>query len=242
MPYMPTSPHLIEAEQLVDYLRHPDCPLTNNTYKPPGEPNVVIWGSPGVPSTWVVYAQCASFLTSVLSHTYPSWATDDYFRGYFGSVRPLARDFYRVLAAGTAPHFSAVSRVADLLPGDYVAIDYRNGQETNTGHLVMVRRVVGTYTSPSSTLNFPGETQYAVEIVDCTSDPHGVFGVGDYAAFPDTRMVDGTNDNDGAGYGHMMFYAANTTGAFTRYRWSVNSGSANTFPVSQRPIAAARIT
>ncbi|WP_460064440.1 hypothetical protein [Streptomyces sp. YKOK-I1] len=33
--------------------------------------------------------------------------------------------------------------------------------------------------------------------------------------------------------GHMMFYASDTTGEFSRYRWSVNSAkSTNTWPVS----------
>jgi hypothetical protein len=45
----------------------------------------------------------------------------------------------------------------------------------------------------------------------------------------------------GVGIGHMMFYASDASGEFSRYRWSVNSGSSNTHPVSSRPIAAARI-
>jgi len=204
------APHLSEAEYLVDYLRLPECPATNNVYKEPDEPNVVTWGPPGDATTWQVRAQCASFLTAVLARTYPSWATAEFFQTYFSSSSPLARDYQQVWAAGTAPHFQPVSQVSQLQPGDLIAIDYQNGQQTNTGHVVMVRRLKGSYTSPSSTLNFPGETQYAVEIVDCTSDPHGVFGIGDYFAFPDTRIVDGVNDRQGAGFGHLMCYASQT--------------------------------
>jgi hypothetical protein len=38
-----------------------------------------------------------------------------------------------------------------------------------------------------------------------------------------------------------MFYASDATGEFSRYRWSVNSGSARTYAVSDRPISAARV-
>jgi hypothetical protein len=238
---MPSPPHLIEAERLADYLHLPECPAENNTYKDSDQPSVVTWGNPGEPASWLARAQCASFITAVLMHTYPGWATVEYFRTHFGRASPPSRDYRRVLATHGIPHLRPVTRVADLSPGDILAIDYANGQATNTGHVVMVRRVKGTYTAPSPTLNFPGEVQYAVEIVDCTSDPHGVHGVGDYFTYPDNRIADGASDNDGVGYGHMMCYASESTGAFTRYRWSVNTSSAGTHTVAQRPIAAARV-
>ena len=87
----------------------------------------------------------------------------------------------------------------------------------------------------------PPHMAYAVEVVDCTSDPHGVYGLNDYIAFPDTRMPDEVTENDGGGYGHMMFYAASDTGEVSRYRWSVNTGSAGTYTVAQRPVTAVRI-
>ncbi|MGQ4434343.1 MULTISPECIES: hypothetical protein [unclassified Streptomyces] len=97
----------------------------------------------------------------------------------------------------------------------------------------------------SGTADFPGETQYAVEIVDCTSDPHGVYALTNYPAYPDTRMV-GTVPGEnlqGVGIGHMMFYASDATGEFSRYRWSVNSAkSTGTYDVTARPVAAARVS
>ena len=221
-PYPPVSPHLTEAEHLVDYLRHPACPAANNDYKDPTQPNNVVWGEPGRPETFFVQAQCASFLTAVLMRTYPDWATPDFYRTHFGSISPVARTYRAKWAAGTVPHFTIVPRVDQLRPGDLIAIDYLNDKNVNTGHVVLVRRLKATYVAPIASLNFPGETQYAVEIVDCTSEPHGTPGIGNYDAFPDTRIV-GDVEGQGAGYGHMMLYASNTTGAITRYRWSVNS-------------------
>lgn len=240
-PHRTSTPHLLEAEQLVGYLSLPTCPLSNNTYKEPHQPNVVRWGSPGDASSWVNQSQCASFQTAVLRRTY-RWATPRFFRTHFGLASPFARDYRAAFARGGVPHFRPVRRVADLLPGDLVAVDYRNDQDTNTGHIVMVRSVRGTYTAPVASLNFPGETQYAVEVVDCTAEPHGRHGVGGYSAFPDSRIFHANARTTGAGYGHMMFYASDETGEFTRYRWSVNSSSAGAYEVRRRPVAAARIT
>jgi hypothetical protein len=238
--YPPTPAHLIEAQYLVDHLRLPGSPAANNAYRDAGEATIVTWGEPRHLDGWRVRAQCASFLTAVLARAY-AWATDEFFDRHFQSASPFARDFRRVWAEARIPHFERINSVAALEPGDLIAIDYRNGQPTNTGHVVMVRQLKAPYTAPGSTLNFPGETQYPVEIVDCTSDPHGEDRLAGYDAYPDTRLDTGVPD-DGAGYGHMMFYGANGGGAFTRYRWSVNSSSANTFTVAQRPIVAVRVS
>ncbi|CAM4164300.1 hypothetical protein KIPE111705_43180 [Kibdelosporangium persicum] len=241
-PYLPTVPHVIEAETFAQYLNLPSCPRANNNYKDDGTPNILTWGTPGQPATWFNQSQCASFLTGLLRRTYPAIATDDYFETHFGSRSPNARQYRQTFAGPVIPHWQRITKLADLRAGDFIAIDYNNGQPTQTGHIVMVRRIKGTYVAPSSSLNFPGETQYAVEVVDCTSDPHGVLGVGNYHAYPDIRLIDGVNDREGVGFGHMMFYVSSSTGVFTRYRWSVNTSSSGAYPVAQRPIAAARFT
>ncbi|MBB5957503.1 hypothetical protein FHS29_004098 [Saccharothrix tamanrassetensis] len=240
-PHRTSAPHLLEAEQLIGYLSLPTCPLANNTYKTPDQPNVVTWGSPGDATTWFNQSQCASFQTAVLKRTY-RWATSKFFRRHFGLSSPFARDYRAAFERSGIPHFRRVRRVADLRPGDLIAVDYRNDQDTNTGHIVMVRSLRGVYAAPVASLNFPGETQYAVEVVDCTSEPHGLHGVGSYSSFPDSRIFNATAKINGAGTGHMMFYASDETGEFTRYRWSVNTSSTATYTVAQRPTSAARIS
>ncbi|MEU2619175.1 LamG domain-containing protein [Streptomyces sp. NPDC007157] len=199
------------------------------------------WGRPDDLASWVARARCASFVTALLRHTY-GWATDAYFLQHFRQRGPEAASYCAAFLTDTGgPRFRPVRKVTDLRPGDLIAVDY-NGQDTeSTGHIVVVRAVKGVF---SGVADFPGETQYAVEIIDCTSDPHGVYGLSNYPRYPDTRMVsnvDGENFQ-GVGIGHMMFYAADATGAFSRYRWSVNSSaSTGTHPVTYRPVAAARI-
>lgn len=201
----------------------------------------VTWGRPDDLASWVSRARCSSFVTALLRHTY-GWATDAYFLQYFGEKGPEAADYCQAFLRNSGgPRFRPVRRVTDLRPGDLIAVDY-NGQDTaNTGHIVLVREVKGIF---SGVADFPGETQYAVEIVDCTSDPHGVHGLSNYPRYPDTRMVsdvDGENFQ-GVGIGHMMFYASDATGGFSRYRWSVNSSATTgTHPVGDRPVAAARL-
>ncbi|MHC0429842.1 LamG domain-containing protein [Streptomyces sp. O3] len=211
----------------------------NNVYLV-GAPSRVVWGSPGDPVEWVAHSRCSSFLTWVLKHTY-GWATDDYFRQYFQDRIPEAADFRQAFTDGTAgPHFKRVTKVADLQPGDFVAVDYLGASETATGHIAMVREIKGVHTG---SVNFDGETQYAVEVVDCTSNPHGTYKYATYAPYPDTRMTGLVDEEnfEGVGIGHMMFYASDATGEFSRYRWSVNSSAAQSHTVSERPIAAARI-
>jgi hypothetical protein len=236
----PPRPHLVEAQYLVDYLRLAESPAGNNVYKRPDEANIVTWGAPGRVADFRVQAQCASFVTAVLQRTYP-WATDAFFLTHFGAPSPFARDYARVLGTGGVPHFTRLDRVTDLQPGDLIAIDYRNEQDTNTGHIGIVRRVRPPDTAPASTLNFPGEVQYPVEIVDCTSDPHGMHGVGNYESYPDSRLAPGVT-NDGAGYGTMMVYGRADSGFFSRYRWSVNTSSTGVYRATERPVVAARVS
>ncbi|MFF8841149.1 LamG domain-containing protein [Streptomyces sp. NPDC015127] len=211
----------------------------NNVYLV-GSPSSMVWGRADDPASWIAHARCSSFITWVLKHTY-TWATDTYFTQYFQDRIPEAADYRIAFAAGTAgPRFQRVRKVTDLQPGDLISVDYNGADPDNTGHIVMVREVKGVYTG---SLTFTGETQYAVEVVDCTADPHGVYGLSSYAPYPDTRMVSNVDGENlqGVGIGHMMFYASDTTGEFSRYRWSVNSGSTKTYTVAERPIAAARL-
>lgn len=211
----------------------------NNVYLV-GASSRVIWGTPDDLSSWIAQARCSSFITRVLKHTY-GWATDDYFTQYFQDRIPEAADYRQAFTNGTAgPRFQQIRKVTDLQPGDLISVDYMGQVEDNTGHIVMVREVKGVF---SGVADFPGETQYAVEVVDCTGEPHGVYALTNYPKYPDTRMVSlvAEENFEGAGIGHMMFYASDTTGEFSRYRWSVNTRKEHAYPVADRPLSAARI-
>jgi hypothetical protein len=204
------------------------------------------WGNPADPGTWVARARCSSFVSAVLKHTYP-WATDTYFQTWFQDPSPEAEDYRRYFAENPGPRMRRIEKVTDLLPGDLIAIDYstiENGTpQVNTGHIVLVRELKAASTSGPAT--HPGVVQYPIEVLDCTAEAHGEYQYATYKDFPDTRMVweDGTGAGanfQGVGIGHMFFYA-DAAGGFAGYRWSVNSGTANTYSVAARPITAVRL-
>jgi hypothetical protein len=244
-PFGPFPPHLLEAERLLGYLDQLPWESGNNSYRmpaPPGQPEQpdrMIWGEPGDPRTYLNLAQCASFQTGVLKHSYPQWATDAFFTTYFRSPSPQAWQYHRVFTGrhGTVPHFTPVLKIDQLRVGDLIALDDLDRQpgDTDTGHMMLVRRLAGRYTKQG---NQDGSTQHAVQVVDCTKNPHGVYGTGDYPSYPDSRITS-QHKWPGGGFGHLMLYADDHTGRFTGIRWSVNSSVFN--PISQRAIAVAHV-
>jgi hypothetical protein len=244
-PYGPYPPHLLEVERLLGYLNLLPWESGNNTYRmpaPPGQPEQqdrMTWGAPGDPASYQNFARCASFQTGVLKYSYPQWATSDFFTTYFRSASPQAWQYHRIFTGqhGTVPHFTPVPTIDDLRVGDLIALNDLDRQpgDTDTGHVLLVRRLVGTYDRVGGQ---KGSTQYAIQVVDCTKDPHGVYATGDYPSYPDSRITSGRKW-PGAGFGHVMLYADSVTGVFTGIRWSVNSSVFN--PITERAIAAAHI-
>jgi hypothetical protein len=248
------------AEQLVDHLALLDWDSGANRYKSSpeldGRPTVVAWGEPGRPEGFRVLAQCASFLTRVLIRAYGpgtphGWASGDHLRrtcfpaltGSGHTWSPRSRDYRRLFAeADGRGHFRAVPRVAELRPGDLVAIAYEMGHPgPHSGHVVMVRGGKGPLPGAP---DGPG-VAHVVEVVDCTHRPHGSprEDPAAFAAFPDTRWCGARGEwagpHTGAGYGHMLFYADPATGAFTGYRW--HPADPRLHLAAHRPAAAARV-
>jgi hypothetical protein len=206
-------PHLLEAENLVEYLRLRADPWSYNRYDAPGEnlgTTAVVWGRPGHPEEFGNLSQCASFVTSVLERAYGAdtaygWATRDYFDSYFppkggGPARtvpyPTAEDLQAGFAdAAQVPHVDQVTKPVNLRPGDLVAVDYDAGATSApyTGHVVMIRAAEGTFPSPVDARLGSGVVPYLFQIVDCTSNPHGgpdltsQSSIDHYRAHPDTR-------------------------------------------------------
>ncbi|MEV6974969.1 hypothetical protein [Kitasatospora sp. NPDC093806] len=196
------------------------------------------------------------------SYSY-GWATRDYFQQYFikdpanPNPYPTAEKYQQAfLDTAALPHFTRVTKPVYLRPGDLVALDYYPKEDNTkpyTGHIVMIRQRKGTWSDPVVDAVFDRPVvPYVFEIIDCTSDPHGNPDLGGTAtdlfrAFPDTRIEEipttaGTSawkEHDGAGYGHMIFYADAETKLFAGYRWSVNAPKAR--KVADRPITAGRV-
>jgi hypothetical protein len=74
--------------------------------------------------------------------------------------------------------------------------------------------------------------QYAVQVLDSTSNPHGWIINGTehpYKQWADTRRLDGTGTSvteyDGASYGWMVLFANATDGKVYGWRWGVDESA-----------------
>jgi len=216
--------HLASGQQLVANLALTAWPGQNaiNTYDTGGTAGVT-WGTPGVAAGWSNDTKCARFVRELFGRAY-AWATDAWFTQEFGSTSP---DTDKLVASMPgADHFDVVTTVPSLQAGDLVMFD-----KTGAGvdHTAVVRQV----TSLANAITpVAGTVQYALEVLDSTSNPHGYLINGTnhtYKQWADTRRLDGAGTSvteyNGAGNGWMVLYADSATGTVYGWRWGVNESA-----------------
>jgi hypothetical protein len=194
-------PHLDWAVLLVDNVL-PE----HNAYGT--SPNYVLWAGVGGATLYENRSQCNSFLTQLLRQGY-GWTSSDIL-AWLGSTSPTAAMYHDAIAAEDG--WELVLLVADLVPGDVIAIRYPPGGSV-TGHVATVvsAPVLRVPTKPL----VAGTDQFEVEVADSSSTGHGPL---------DTRLLpDGTWDA-GAGIGVMRLYT-DATLAVVGHTWSTGSGS-----------------
>ena len=223
----PATQHLTDGEQLVTNLALTPWPgqAAVNTYDADAPTGGVTWGMSGIAAGWSNDTKCARLIDDLLSHAY-TWATSTWFKAVFAdSTKPdtakwMAADFT------TATHLESVDTVAAVAPGDVILFDKAG---TGIDHTVVVRQVTaltGGLTPETGTV------QYAVQVLDSTSNPHGYLINGTnhtYKQWADTRRLDGSGTSvteyNGAGYGWMVLYANSSTGVVYGWRWGVNESA-----------------
>lgn len=207
-----------------------------------GNPNIastLVWGA--TPTTSAAKSQCAPMVTLALRHSY-SWADDAYFTTNFSSSSPTSAMYHDELMADTLPHFDKKTKLTDLLLGDVIAIKYsasNSGNGDPTGHMAFF--VSKTAVDKD---NNPATLEYAVTVLDSTSNPHGVASSSPsspYQNFRDSRAV-GATEYDGLGQGSMVF-RVDAVGNVLGYWWGINENVTTEWhPVSDRPVVFGRIT
>ena len=221
----PVTQHLTDGEQLVTNLALTAWPGqgTINKYDTDGANSGVTWGTDGVASGWSNDTKCARLVRELFGHAY-SWATNAWFTQEFGSTSPDTEQLRAHMA--TAQHFDVIGTVTALQAGDLVMFD-----KTGTGvdHTVVVRQVTSL---TNGITPVAGTVQYAVQVLDSTSNPHGYLINGTnhaYQQWADTRRLDGdagaVTEYDGAGYGWMVLYANQSDGTIYGWRWGVNESA-----------------
>ncbi|MFB6392240.1 hypothetical protein [Polymorphospora lycopeni] len=201
-----------------------------------GNPNgssAMVWGTPGSPSTYTATATCAPMVTLSLKRAYGAdWATNSFFQTHFGSTSPTSAQYHNAINAGTVPHVKKVGKLTDAFVGDIIAIRYNGGSGAATGHTAYFAG-----RTPYDMDNNPATIEWAVRVLDSTSEPHGVAG-SIPQDFRDSRTV-GAAEYDGLGEGHMVF-RTDSAGTILGHWWGVNESTYR--PVSDRPVTIGRIT
>lgn len=220
----PATLHLTDGEQLVTNLALTAWPGQGafNTYDADAPTGGVTRGMPGIATGWSNDTKCARLIDDLLSHSY-TWATSTWFKAVFaGSTTP---DTAKWLAAdlAAATHLEPVDTVAGVAAGDIVLLDKAG---TGVDHTAVVRQVTAL---TGGLTPQDGTVQYAVQVLDSTSNPHGWLINGTshpYSDWADTRRLDGAGSSvteyDGAGYGWMVLYANVSDGKAYGWRWGVN--------------------
>jgi len=225
---VPSNRHLALARKLVDTI----TPASNNY----GSPAKLTWlGENGLNYSTAV-AKCGSFVTELLKKAY---AVD--FPSWLGSTSPHAACYHDAIEIEDG--FTSIESIKAVKAGDIVAIRYLDsGCEiltcgtftgcSSTGH-VMIVAAAPTLLAPTAPL-IAGTLQYAVQILDATTDPHGI---------SDTRWKAGPNNTDdqGVGRGKVRFYvdASDPTKPIVGYTWSTSTGS-NYYTHNKRDLVIGR--
>lgn len=115
------------------------------------------------------------------------------------------QQFFATLKEKPQRGWEAVSRAADLRPGDVVSWDYKT--ERANGHAVIIAD------KPKQA----ADGSWSVKVYDATSTPHAEDSRPDD---PRAQVFETTGRKSGLGHGVMAFSVDPTTGALTGYRWT----------------------
>jgi hypothetical protein len=190
--------HVATAERLVEQLD-----LANTNYEH-GQGSIA-WSG-----TVASHTDCSGFIDQLLMHD-DGFVADD-FKRWFGSRRPTAERYHDAIVDGRG--FTRLDGIAELRPGDLIAIKYLTRHD-NTGHIMLV---VDTPKRMSATPPYvEGTAQWSVAVIDSSESGHGT---------TDTRHKRGADgrDHDGLGRGVFRLYA-DARGQVAGFSWSTTKAS-----------------
>lgn len=235
------SKHLEEALSLLEGLRLEGRPENNNYQHKPID---VTWKGVNEASDYVSKADCSGFMSELLSHSYSNYFTKERFKQWMEKTRdrPLAEDFHYAIV--NQKDFIQIKKLAQVRPGDIIAIKYipDNDPKTkdNTGHVMLV---VELPKKRASTKPLVKKTlQWEVLVIDQSCSGHGKDdsrrkpGSSDASQPDDDRQADDDREqdnpckankrfNDGLGKGTMRVYTNEENDDILGYTWSTFENS-----------------
>ncbi|GAA2874802.1 hypothetical protein GCM10010517_35560 [Streptosporangium fragile] len=231
------------AAEIADNLNSLSWPgqSTYNTYATGSQTTSVVWGTPGSPTTYFNRSKCASFVTKVLKQAWP-FATDQYLADAFGSVSPTAAQYHDTFVNGaeyfTTSANSSLDQMNELGAGVIIAIKY-NGSSPGTGDPTGHVMIMADDPVPYNRDGDASTVEWAVPVIDVTSNPHGVASTSPsspYQNFRDTRAV-GATEYPGLGRG-WIFIRTDAANRPQGHWWGANENVTTGYhPVADRPIA-----
>ena len=208
-------PHLREARALLAGI----APAANAYVHGDGK---VRWKGEDGNAAYVSRATCSAFLTLLVRHSYG--LTDADVERLTGQRHPHSDVWHDAIAAGR-PGLDRIKRVADVRPGDVLAVKFPPGVG-DTGHVMLVDQPPTT--RPASAPVVPGTVQWDVVVIDSSQHPHGA---------DDTRRHPA--GAEGVGRGTIRLYAA-ADGTVAGYAWS-ESDKSEYRPQADRDLVVGRI-
>ncbi len=202
--------HLAEARRLVDAVKPAE---TSYRHKD----SVVSWPEGGSPAE--CRTDCSGLWNALIPRAYPQITTER-LDAWLGKKRPQAEDYFAAMKDQSGFHLR--TKIADVRPGDFIAIKYETGAD-NTGHTMIVDAPPAPITATAPVVD--KTAQYSVLVIDVTSTPHG--------------PSDSRGERTGLGRGTIRLYA-NADGTFAGHAWSLSPKS-KFRPISLRPILIGEI-
>ncbi|MER5644306.1 hypothetical protein [Streptosporangium sp. NPDC002524] len=231
------------AAEIADNLNSMSWPgqASYNIYLTGGQSTSVVWGTPGSPTTYFNRSKCGSFVTKVIKRVLPG-ATDQYLTGNFGSISPTAAQYHDTFTTGaeyfTTSADSGLDQLTEIGAGVIIAIKYNSaspGTGDSTGHVMIVAGAPVRYDRDGNA----STVEWAVPVVDTTSNPHGVAvtsASSPYQNFRDSR-ADGADENPGVGRG-WIFIRTDAANRPQGHWWGVNENVTTGYHgVADRPIS-----
>ncbi len=231
------------AAEIADNLNSMSWPgqASYNTYLAGSQSTSVVWGTPGSPTTYFNRSKCGSFVTKVIKRVLPG-ATDQYLADNFGSISPTAAQYHDTFTTGaeyfTTSANSNMDQLTEIGAGVIIAIKYNeasSGTGDSTGHVMIVAGTPVRYDRDGNT----STVEWAVPVVDTTSNPHGVAvtsASSPYQNFRDSRAV-GTTEYPGVGRG-WIFIRTDAANRPQGHWWGANENTSTGYhSVADRPIS-----
>ena len=166
---------------------------------------------------------CSALVAHLLMQAYGYRSAD--FAAWLGGRFPRANGFHDAIAAGHG--FDPISQIADVRPGDVLAIKYPPGSHP-TGHVLLAASQPAPRRATPPIV--PGTEQYELAVIDSSHTGHGP---------TDTRHYEKGKFHSGVGEGLFRLYVSRD-GTLAGYSWSVTKASEFYAP-SERHLVIGRL-